>query len=449
MKVLVLDGSHAADPTAPRVIAALRGHCPDADVITVREQKIGNCAGDFFCWVRSPGVCNVDDDNRVIASKAARCDLLVYLTPVTFGGYSSALKRGVDHLIQNMSPFFTLVDGEVHHRRRYPTSPKLLVIGWLPGPDPPAETVFRHLVARNAVNLHSPAALCGVLSGAPGEPELASSVRGWLDAVTAGIGSPRPVLPPLSTAPPLSTSLLPGAGPITSAVLLVGSPRTRSSTSYALGSWLLGRLAARGVSTDTVQIYTSMGSAARRGAALDTVDNAGLVVLAAPLYVDSLPAPVIATLEHIAARPPVASGARRQRFAAILNCGFPESAHNATALAICAQFARQRGMAFAGGLALGAGEGIVGGMPLEQLGDQGAPVRRALDLAADALATGRPIPVEAVAGMARPMIPEEAYVLAGSDGWRRAADRYGAGESLDRRPYEDAEYVRPERRDGR
>ncbi len=28
------------------------------------EKKIGNCAGDFFCWIRTPGVCNVNDDNR-------------------------------------------------------------------------------------------------------------------------------------------------------------------------------------------------------------------------------------------------------------------------------------------------------------------------------------------------------------------------------------------------
>ena len=122
MNVLVLDGSHAGDPVAPRVVHALRSHCPDVAVITLRQQNIGNCAGDFFCWVRSPGMCNVDDDNRVIASKVARSDLLVYLTPVTFGGYSSALKRMVDHLIQNISPFFTTIHGEVHHQRRYPTS---------------------------------------------------------------------------------------------------------------------------------------------------------------------------------------------------------------------------------------------------------------------------------------------------------------------------------------
>jgi multimeric flavodoxin WrbA len=86
MNVLVLDGSSADDPIGPRVAAALRAHHPGAEMITLRERRIGNCAGDFFCWVRSPGICTVDDDNRVIASKVARSDLEVYLTPVTFGG---------------------------------------------------------------------------------------------------------------------------------------------------------------------------------------------------------------------------------------------------------------------------------------------------------------------------------------------------------------------------
>jgi multimeric flavodoxin WrbA len=444
MNVLVLDGSHAGDSIASRVAAALRAHCPDAEVITLREQAIGNCAGDFFCWMRSPGMCNVDDDNRVIASKAARSDLLVYLTPVTFGGYSSALKRMVDHLIQNLSPFFTTIHGEVHHQRRYPTSPNLLVIGWQPESDPDAEAVFRNLVARNAINLYASTAVCGVLTGDPGDRELAGLTGGWLDTITRGTSSLVPPLP----APPLDLPAA-GPGPIARATLLVGSPRTRTSTSHALGSYLMARLAQHGIHTDTVQIYTAMGSARRRAAALDLVDGADLVVLAAPLYVDSLPAPVTAALERIAARPAAAGPAaasRRQRFAAIINCGFPESAHTVAALAICARFARQRGMILQGGLGLGAGEGIVHGTPVDQLGRRGASIRRALDLAADALAAGRPIPAEAVDLMARPAIPKRLYTLVGGYGWRRMAKRNGVRAQLRDRPYQDAEYIRPARR---
>lgn len=124
MKTLILDGSHSDDPLAVRISAALHAHLPEAETVLLREQRLGNCAGDFVCWVRNPGICNVDDDNRVIAAKIAQSDLLVYLTPVTFGAYSSALKRMVDHQIQNILPFFTRIHGEIHHQKRYRRHPR-------------------------------------------------------------------------------------------------------------------------------------------------------------------------------------------------------------------------------------------------------------------------------------------------------------------------------------
>ena len=71
-----------------------------------------------------------------IAAAVVTSDLMVYLTPVTFGGYSSMLKGMVDHLIQNVSPFFARLDGETHHRKRYKNNPDLLAVGWMEAPAP-------------------------------------------------------------------------------------------------------------------------------------------------------------------------------------------------------------------------------------------------------------------------------------------------------------------------
>ena len=155
-KAIFLDGSHANDPTGERVRAALVAQLQSdgwaVEHVVMREKKIGDCAGDFFCWIRTPGTCILDDDNRAIAAAAMASDLMVYLTPVTFGGYSSALKRMVDHQIQNISPFFAKVEGETHHQKRYETYPDFLAVGWMNAPDAQAEAVFRHLVRRNAIN---------------------------------------------------------------------------------------------------------------------------------------------------------------------------------------------------------------------------------------------------------------------------------------------------------
>jgi len=426
MKALILDGSHANDSHAVNITNSLRKHLPDAETIILREQKIGNCAGDFFCWVRSPGICNTDDDNRIIAEKIMNSDVVVYLTPVTFGGYSSTLKRMVDHQIQNISPFFANINGEVHHQKRYKRYPDFLAIGWMDESNVQAEVIFRHLVHRNAINMYAKTSVCGFVIGAQSEANLDSQTKLWLEAIMHGSSSPVPALPDQTFSPA-------DAARIKRAVLLVGSPRTKKSTSASLGGYLFEQLQAQSVETQTIQIYTSLNSQERMNSLFESIDNTDLVVLAFPLYVDSLPAPVIATLEKIASH-------RREyptpiRFASIANCGFPGANHNDTAIAITSEFARQSRLTWMGGLALGAGEGIVHGIPLNELDGRAIPIKTSLDLAAEALANGQPIPRSAKDLLAKPIIPNWAYTLQGQLGWRMAAKQYGTQNQLKRQPY--------------
>jgi hypothetical protein len=94
----------------------------------------------------------------------ARCDVLVYFTPVTFGGVSSELKKAVDRLIPNISPFFARVQEETHHQRRYPRSASLIGLGVLPTPNRDAEALFKTLVEDNATNFRSPRTAVAVLA---------------------------------------------------------------------------------------------------------------------------------------------------------------------------------------------------------------------------------------------------------------------------------------------
>lgn len=425
MKVLILDGAHAGDVMSDRIAAVLEACLTDTERVVLREQKIGRCAGDFFCWVRDPGRCHTDDDNRVVSAKVMRSDLVVLLTPVTFGGYSSALKRMVDHLIQNVQPFFAQIGGETHHRRRYQRYPKMLVVGWLPRPDARAEAIFGQLAHRNAENMYAGTCVSDVLVGEPSDAELSARCRAWLTALAEHASTPVSPLPEIGPVVPATVE------PVRRAVLLVGSPRNRNSTSHSLGSYLMSGMASAGVATEIIP-YTSMLSAARRSAAMDTVDGADLLVLAFPLYVDSLPGTVTAMFEQLAARK--WTGDSPRGFAAIVNCGFPEAAHTATALAICAEFAGAAGFAWRGGLAMGEGEAVQGA-GLEALGRRTAGPRRALDLAAEQLAAGRPVPGEAVERLAKPAIPPALYRMIGGQRWRRLGRHYVAG-SLTRRPYE-------------
>jgi hypothetical protein len=219
------------------------------------------------------------------------------------------------------------------------------------------------------------------------------------------------------------------------ALLLVGSAKPAGeSSSEAIGSYLLQRLAEYGVNAETHHVARALRTEARTQELLQAVDRADLFILAFPLYVDALPYLVIEALERIAAHRQAQPAPAAGSFLVIANCGFPEVQHNDTALAICEQFAAAAGLRWAGGLALGEG-GAINGQPLAKAGGMVRNVVAALDLAAAALAESEPVPAEAIALMARPFIPARAYMLMGDVGWLMQARRNRALTRLAARPF--------------
>ena len=205
------------------------------------------------------------------------------------------------------------------------------------------------------------------------------------------------------------------------ALLLVGSPREFDrSTSGRLGSHLLAGLEERGFTVEKVHVHTAVRSAEGIEDALAAIARADIVLLFAPLYVDSFAAPVIALLETIAAR---RVGAGRVRLFSLVQCGFPEGAQNETALAILERFAAEADWEWLGGLAFGGGANRT---PLP---------RQALDLVARAIAAGEPVPDEAFALIDRNPIPAWLYRIVGNWMWQREARRFGASRRLRARPY--------------
>lgn len=161
MNVTLLNGALPGDPFTDALAGKLAHEyaTQGADVTAwrLRDHKVAYCLGCFECWTRTPGLCRIDDDARAISASIIRSDLRVDITPVTFGGYSSELKKVLDRSICLIMPFFTRIDGEVHHKPRYPSFPQLRVVGVLPHADPEQEALFRLLIDRNAINMHAPA----------------------------------------------------------------------------------------------------------------------------------------------------------------------------------------------------------------------------------------------------------------------------------------------------
>ena len=204
------------------------------------------------------------------------------------------------------------------------------------------------------------------------------------------------------------------------ALLLVGSPKGSNSTSNSLGTYLLDKLEEKGLTTRKEMINQCLCSSEKQAAMLQAVDDSDLIILAFPLYVDSLHSQVIKSLELIAQHEKNKPNKTQKTIVAISNCGFPEASQNNTALTICQIFASQVGFVWAGGLAMGGG-GMIHGVPLDKARGQARNQIKALKLAADALEKGESIPNEASLSMAKLGIPRSLYTWMGNRGWKRLA----------------------------
>jgi len=172
-RALILDGRIADDVVAERsrelAEAWLAARDWDVTTLELRELDIAPCLGCFGCWIKTPGECVIDDAGRDVTRNIVGSDLVVYLTPIQFGGYSYELKKALDRSIPIISPFFRKVKGEVHHKKRYDRYPKLAAFGWSGHLVDHEDEIFENLVQRNAINMHAPKTAVGILD--PGDVE--------------------------------------------------------------------------------------------------------------------------------------------------------------------------------------------------------------------------------------------------------------------------------------
>lgn len=126
MRALILNGGHHGDLELDAVQESLlvelgtRGWKTEA--LVLRKMPIAYCTGCFECWTKTPGV--------------------------------------------------------------YARYPALLVIGWLPKPEPEEEPIFHALVRRNALNMHVPGFASGIVYAGDG-----ASANRLLDRLLDRLGS--------------------------------------------------------------------------------------------------------------------------------------------------------------------------------------------------------------------------------------------------------------------
>jgi multimeric flavodoxin WrbA len=222
-----------------------------------------------------------------------------------------------------------------------------------------------------------------------------------------------------------------------SALLLIGSPKGLKSSSGSLGRYLVNGLEEKGFEGEVLHIHPMVNSEEGLKKISSAIDSSDIIIFASPLYIDSIPAPVITAMEFVFKNRKATTVSKKQHFVALVNSGFPEPVQNATALAIYQQFANEAGFIWAGGLAYASGQAAIDGRPLDNIGFMARNVRKSLDIAARALSEGKSIPEESHILSAKPIIPVWMFLLIGNNFWWRARVKdKKVWKAINNRPYQ-------------
>lgn len=433
MSTVVLSAASPEFPSLQALFVLLMDELRRAGETDVRTFDLATttlvyCQGEFDCWVKTPGVCRAHDAEAAIVQAIHDARNLVVLDAVTFGGHSYTVKRAQDRLICLLSPFFAKRASLTHHDARYGHTANFFALGWTPAAGAEVSATWCTLADANALNMLAPRVGAAIVDD--------GAKAGWSAAIREVLASNTVPGSEITGRAPLRDALLEaasgaptpsGLAPPRTVAFVIGSAKVKgTSVSENMARALSERLEQRGVLVQ-VHFATDFLRADRAAATAERIAEADLFVLVTPLYVDALPALATHALECVAKARAVSPASAR--FAALVNCGFPEPEHNRTALRIARHFAASAGYVWAGGLPLGGGGAINPGVPLDSQHGPAEHVKQSLDLAAKALAAGDAIPAQAIHGMATAPMPDAVYRLAGDFGWRYQAYKNGLAQA--------------------
>lgn len=179
------------------------------------------------------------------------------------------------------------------------------------------------------------------------------------------------------------------------ALLLIGSPRGIKSNSTSVGNYLVDTLKKNGTveEVETIVLTRVIRSEEKMDEMIDAIKKSGLIILASPLYDDTVSYVTLKALEYIAEhqkKPGNENLFGKKLFFPITNSGFPEPEQMEMLIALFKNFTAKTGFKWTGSLMVGSGQGLGGdiGKTLEEGGGMVKPVLEALEKVAYSIGEG-------------------------------------------------------------
>lgn len=207
-----------------------------------------------------------------------------------------------------------------------------------------------------------------------------------------------------------------------SILLIIGSPRLRTSNSYSIAHYINQGLEKHGWNTEVMFAHKAFTSEESICELIKKTQNASVIGIIFPLYVDSIPGPLGHVLDRLCENPQQNNNTKK--IFTIVNQGFPEPHQSSLAVKIIEQFTREYQATFIGGYTIGAG-GVIGRMPIDQIKHRSKRLVKALDLTIKSLHQHQSLSDEAQQLLSKPLFPKSLYLFFGDMSWKKQARKYG------------------------
>jgi len=156
VKVAILDsiGETKIDINFSEMINNISKHKEiDCTLIDLTRLNLLPCYGCEGCLKQTPGKCVMKDDTAQFMTPLAKSNIIIGITSVRYGGYSSDYKLVADKFALMGSPYYGMKDGKLLHRKRYRDYVGYYVVGLGTSLSNEETENFRLLVKRNAMNM--------------------------------------------------------------------------------------------------------------------------------------------------------------------------------------------------------------------------------------------------------------------------------------------------------
>lgn len=125
------------------------------DIMIISDDgTISNCIGCFGCWIKTPGSCVIRDKYGDMGEHLSKCKEFIIISKCYYGGFSPFIKNVLDRSISYVHPYFTIRNGEMHHRRRYKNKIEMKVLFYGENITDKEKKTAEKLVKGNAMNFN-------------------------------------------------------------------------------------------------------------------------------------------------------------------------------------------------------------------------------------------------------------------------------------------------------